>query len=393
MFSIKINVLIGSLLVCLIGCSNFQTVRKPAPNNYQQLLNDEAFPGYKKHNIESLDEVFALDAQMEDFVEKRLIPEKNYLRKARKLLKHIFSKEDINLAYQNNANLTASQAYHSQTANCMSLTIMAYALATEAGLNVKFQSIKVPEYWVRNGEHNMLTGHVNLSVSEKRASNVAVVYGDELMQIDFDPEVYRRSFPKKTITKQDMLAMFYNNKGAGALVQQNYDKAYAYFKSAIIANPTFSSSWGNLGVLYKLTKQYDLAKKSYNTAIALDNDNLTAYKNLTIVLSHQGENKRVEAIKQMLHEKRHKNPFYHAMLADEALYRGEYQLAKRLFKKAIRLEKKGHEFYFGLARVYFALKETDKAENAIKKAISYNRYPSTENQYIAKLNVITQHNE
>lgn len=393
MFSTKVSVLISGVITLLLGCSSLQTVRESAPDNYQQLLNDHAFPKYQEHYIETVDEVFALDRQMVDFVHKSLVPEKNYRRKAKKLLKHIFSKEDINLAYQNNANLTASQAYHSQTANCMSLTIMAYALATEAGLNVKFQSIKVPEYWIRNGQYNMLIGHVNLSISEKRAPNVAVVYGEELMQIDFDPAVYRRSFPKKTITKQDMLAMFYNNKGAEALVERNYEKAYAYFKNSIMANPTFSSSWGNLGILYKLTEQYDLAEKSYNTAIALNKDNLTAYKNLTFVLSKQGENKRVDEIDQMLHNKRYKNPYYQAMLADEALYRGEYQLAKKLFKKAIRLERTGHEFYYGLAKVYYALKETDKAENAIKKAISYNRYPSTENQYVAKLNVITQHND
>ncbi|WP_286232442.1 tetratricopeptide repeat protein [Thalassotalea sediminis] len=379
--------------ILLTGCSSTQTVKQTAPTNFEQLLNDQVFPDYQLYRIETIEEVFALDQEMKDFVRNKLITEKYYLRRASKLLKHIFSKEDIDLAYQNNANLTAAQAYHSKTANCMSLTIMAYALATEAGLNVKFQSVKVPEYWIRNGEHNMLTGHVNLSVTEDRDPHMLVVYGKEIMAIDFDPSVYRSRFPKKTISKQDMLAIFYNNKGADALVERNYDKAYAYFKSAIKANPTFSSSWGNLGILYRFNKHYNLAEKSYNVAISLDKDNLTAYKNLTYVLRRQGDLEAVERINNMLNEKRHKNPYYQAMLADEALFRGEYLLAKRLFNKAIRLKKSGHEFYYGLAKVYYALGEAAKAEKAIKKAISFNQFPSTESQYVAKLNFIRRNNE
>ncbi len=66
--------------------------------------------------------------------------------------------------------MTAAQAYHSKSANCMSLTIMAYAMATHAGMNVAFQEVDIPEYWVRNGKYSLLTGHVNLLVK----SNVDV---------------------------------------------------------------------------------------------------------------------------------------------------------------------------------------------------------------------------
>lgn len=374
----------------LTACQSNNSLTQETAQIKTQLLKDHLFPEHENYDIETFEEVFALDEEMTYFVHKKLIPERNYQRRARKLLKHLFSKENINIAYKNNANLTASQAYHSQMANCMSLTIMAYALATEAGLDINFQSIKVPEYWVRNGEYNMLTGHVNLAITEKRQPNKLIAFGEELLQIDFDPSVYKSSFPKKIISKKDMLAVFYNNKGADALVNHNYPLAYRYFKASIFANPDFSSAWGNLGILYRLSGQLKLAEQSYLTAIEYDSKNLTAYRNMAKVLKIFGEDEKVAEIEDMLHKERFKNPYYHALLADEAFYRGEHKEAITLYKKALRLDGTGHEFYYGLAKAYFAINETERAKKALKKAISYNRFPSTENQYTAKLHFLNK---
>lgn len=355
---------------------------------YNELYLDDEFEVDSAQSIESEEEVFALDDEMKLMVTEKLLSVRAPNKRAKRLLRHIFAKENIDLAYQSAANLTASQAYHSQTANCMSLTIMAYALAKEAGLDVKFQDVKVPEYWVRNGQYNMLTGHVNLILTEAKVPNKTVVYGRELLQIDFDPDIYKKSFPKKVITKNTVLAMFYNNKGAHALVDQNYQLSYKYLKQATLVDPSFSSAWGNLGILYKLNDLTDFAEKTYRHAIELDNDNLTALTNLSLLLEDNNNLEQARKIEKMLHDKRIKNPYYHALLADEAFFRGDNQKALKHYKRAIRMDNKVHEFYFGIAKVYYALNRIERAENAMNKAIAYNRASAIESQYLAKLNFL-----
>lgn len=382
-----------SLLVafCLLIVSCQSTVANVDDTPiFTELYLDDNFLSERPILIESEGEVFALDDEMKSMVSEKLLTVRAPNKRAKRLLRHIFSKDNIDLAYQSAANLTASQAYHSQTANCMSLTIMAYALAKEAGLDVKFQDVKVPEYWVRNGQYNMLTGHVNLILTEAKVPNKTVVYGRELLQIDFDPDIYKKSFPKRVINKNTVLAMFYNNKGAHELVDKNYALSYAYFKQATLVDPSFSSAWGNLGILYKLNNLNEFAEKAYKHAVDLDGNNLTALTNLSFLLEINEDFEQASKIEKMLHDKRIKNPYYHALLADEAFFNGENEKALKHYKRAIRMNNKVHEFYYGIAKVYFALDQIKRAESAMNKALAYNRASSIESQYIAKLNFLKE---
>lgn len=380
------TIIIASCLF-VVSCQSTTDIAENSPI-YTELYLDEQFKSNAPLIIETEEDVFALDDEMKLMVTEKLLSVRAPNKRAKRLLRHIFSKENIDLAYQSAANLTASQAYHSKTANCMSLTIMAYALAKEAGLDVKFQDVKVPEYWVRNGQYNMLTGHVNLILTEARVPNKTVVYGRELLQIDFDPDVYKKSFPKKVINKNTVLAMFYNNKGAHELVNENYALSYSYLKQATLVDPAFSSAWGNLGILYKLNHLNDFAEKAYKHAIELDGDNLTALSNLSFLLENNKDYKQANKIEKMLHSKRIKNPYYHALLADEAFFRGENNQALKHYKRAIRMDKKVHEFYYGIAKVYYSLGQIKRAESAMNKALAYNKASAIESRYTAKLNFL-----
>jgi Tfp pilus assembly protein PilF len=82
-----------------------------------------------------------------------------------------------------------------------------------------------------------------------------------------------------------------------------------------------------------------------------------------------------------------------ALLADEAFYEQDYLKAKTFYKKAIRLNRKVHEFYFGLAKVYYKTNELTLAKNAMKRAIHLNRITSTQAQYVAKLSFLNHLND
>lgn len=384
-----INVVIVLIisLPLFIACSSVDYLSSGKTVSKPKYL-DEQFVGPASFTVETEEEIFKLDDEMISMVENVVNKGKNAQAKAKRLLKQIFSEEQISMSYASNANLTARETFHSQRANCMSLTIMAYALAKKAELNVEFQQVDVPEYWIRNGQYNLLTGHVNLLIDPNSDSRNHIVYASDKIQIDFDPYAVKPSFPRKIIPKKTVLAMYYNNKGGQALVKGNYNIAYQYFKAATKSDNSFSSAWGNLAVLYRLTHNDREAEKTYRYAVALDHDNLTSLTNLAILLRSQNKNTEADKIDNSVLSKRITNPYYHAVLADEAYYRKDYQEALKHYRKALRINNKLHEIYFGLAKVFYQMDKLYDAERAMRKALSLNEAKTTEHQYIAKLNFL-----
>ncbi|REL26973.1 tetratricopeptide repeat protein [Thalassotalea euphylliae] len=390
----KVALLLLPFVFSLVGCNATTPVTSAgvASVNPELLIVDDAFPNAKNLGVESQDEIFALSDEMRSVVRSSFMSERSKHNKAMKLIRHIFSDNNAGLAYQSNANLTASQAYHSKTANCMSLTIMAYAMAKASGLDIVFQDVKVPEYWVRNGEYNLLTGHVNLLVPGVRSNdpNVNVVWGGSDIEIDFDPFVKKKKFPKKKVGINTVTAMFYNNKGADALVKSDYDTAYRYFSEAVKIAPNFSSGWANLGILYRFTGQNELAEATYRHAISIDGKSLNTLTNLSILLAMEGRFDEARRIDSAILKQRIRNPYYHALLADEDFYEGNFESAIRHYQRAIKIDGSIHEFHYGLAKIFNALGRKESAKIAMKRAIRSNKSPDIERQYLAKLSIINQ---
>jgi len=354
----------------------------------KNLLIDGAFPTYQQVKIETAQELFELDDDIQQIVEEQILPIPNKTRRAKKLLRLIFINKNQGMDYLSSANITASEAFHSKTANCLSLTILAYSLAKKSNLEIRFQEVEIPEFWTRNGQYSLLTGHVNLSIVQAKYKQSVLFYGSKSLQIDFDPYTTKNHFPRHVIKKSKVISMFYNNKAAQAIVDKKYDVAYAYLKSAITILPNYSNTWGNLGLLYRLTNQFDLAENTYLHALALNNNNLTALSNLAILFKMKGNNNASEIIQRKIENKRKNNPYYYAMKGDEAVFANNLPKALGFYKKAIRLNRNIHEIYFSLAKVYFRMNETVKAENAINRAIKLNKLTDIDDQYIAKLNLI-----
>ncbi len=125
-------------LILLFSCQSHESRLQPL-KNLNSLYLDQQFLPTAPVEIETEQDIFKLDDEMIAMVENKLLSIQSTKKKARLLLEHIFSQDNIALSYASNVNVTARDAYHSKSANCMSLTIMAYALAKEAGLNANFQ--------------------------------------------------------------------------------------------------------------------------------------------------------------------------------------------------------------------------------------------------------------
>lgn len=381
-----------AVLVCfLAACQTLPVVYQPQQQfKQQQLIIDDYFPQAGQAVIESVDDIFALTPETTKLLRRTIKPHQSFNQQVEELIAFIFEEQQVGLAYRNSANLTAQQAFRNREANCISLTIMAYAFAQELDIKAIFQDVDVPEYWVQQGRFSMLTGHVNLLLTDEvDSANHYVVY-PKTMVVDFDPYIRKKHFPSRKITKNKLVAMFYNNKAAQAMVNKEYSLAYDYLKAALTLIPEYSPAWGNLGILYRFIGQEKLAIKVYEHAINLDLQNYTVLTNLAMLLRQHERSQEADNIEWKLHQLRSQNPYYHQFIANEAMIKGHYSKAKDAFKQAIKLDSKQHEFYFGLAKVYYLLNDYERSARALKKAIKLNKYPDIEAQYIAKLNFLHQ---
>jgi Flp pilus assembly protein TadD len=379
----------GLLFLLLTACSS--GIPPHFAQQGESIYLDQRFPFAQSLSIESSEDIFMVDDTMKALVRDEIKTIRDPYYKAQALLEALFGQDSIKVDYSATANLTARQAFYQRTANCLSLTILAYVLADEAKLDVDFQQVDIPEYWFQQGSYSLLSGHVNLVVNGDFISGKQIIYGGKGLEIDFDPFAIKKHFDKRIISRSHVQAMFYNNKGAQALIAQDYDLAYRYFKAATLQAGNFSSPWTNLGYLYRL-KGFELAaEKSYRHAISLNNNDLTALTNLAVLYHQQGNSAAATEIDSYLEMKRSDNPYYQFLLGNEAYVKGSYQAAIAFYKKALKMDANIDEFYFAMAKAYFQLGQYSKTRRYLNQAIKASQFDDVEALYVAKLQVLKEY--
>ncbi|GAC20572.1 tetratricopeptide repeat protein [Paraglaciecola arctica] len=354
----------------------------------EEVLYDQGYSGFSEISIESEEQIFYLDETAKAFVVSTIGARNNKFDQMEALVKAIFDRSSLNLLYQGDANTIANDTFHSQAANCLSMSIMTYALAIEAGFDVDFQEIMIPEYWTRRGGFSLLNGHINLKMLAPHEPNV-FVFSTRSYQVDFDPQSSRRGLPKKVVSKDSIVAMFYNNKGADAVLRKDYVAAYAYFRAALLLQPSFHSAWINLGILYRLSQYFPQAESAYHHALALNSDSLTAAENLAYLYMFTGRNEEAAEILAKVEEQRNSNPFYHVNLGEQEMEQKHWDQALAHFRRALSLDRSKHEVYFGLARVYFEIGELQQSERYLKQAKNTAKNKHDEQRYQSKLEFLS----
>ena len=121
------------LLVAMmfIGC---QAVPEMSVS-HKTLLYDE---GFDNVTVESEIEIFELNDEAKAFAQSAIRGVFKPKEQIQALVQHVFSRSDLNLLYRAEANTVANQTFHNRAANCLSMSIMTYALANELGFSVRY---------------------------------------------------------------------------------------------------------------------------------------------------------------------------------------------------------------------------------------------------------------
>jgi tetratricopeptide (TPR) repeat protein len=371
------------IVIIFVGC---QTVSEVSLS-HKTMLYDQAFEGFKNVYVESEKEIFELNDEAKAFAKSAIKGVFKPEEQIQSLVQHIFSRSDLNLLYRAEANTVANQTFQNRAANCLSMSIMTYALAKELGFGVRFQDIEVPEYWTIREGQSLLNGHINLQILP-RPSREQIRFVTRGFEVDFDSQATRQHFPKTLLKLNQVVAIFHNNNGADALLKKDYVKAYAYFRAAFLQSPELSSVLANLGYLYRLTGHYELAESTYLQAIKKDKNNLTAWRNLSHLYRYMGQNEKSIDIVNRVTRKRSDNPFFHINKGDIAFEKQQWQIALGHYRQALKLDKSYHEVFFGLGKTYFELGNIQRSHYYLKLAKKKSRTEQEYAAYQGKINML-----
>lgn len=384
--SLRWSVLLLALLV--VGCAS-------SPNKFtvsaESFLHDELFPNHHAAKIETTEEIFALSDEMKSFINDNVIRERTPVAQIKTLSRGIFEHSDIGILYQNDANTIAAETFANGTANCLSLTIMTYALADYAGFGVNFQQVNVPEFWIRREGASILNRHINLKLYYK-GRDAETLFRRQAYTVDFNNVSGTSYFSKSGISKARVLSLFYNNKGVDYFLAEDFDTAYAYFKKGIYTDASLSDSYTNLGVLYRRVGHDDKAEQIYNQALAIAPGDNTTLENLATLYRATNRLEDADTIERELRSKRRTNPYYHFLLGQQAFEIQDLNKARMHFSRAINLHDKNHEFYYAMARTMFLLGEKKASERYMNLALRYSESEADELRYQYKLNGYSQLN-
>ncbi|WP_412971171.1 tetratricopeptide repeat protein [Glaciecola sp. MF2-115] len=356
----------------------------------KQLLNDAAFTQFDSYAIERPADIFFLDEDALAFIAESTTGLQSDEERIARLIHRIFARSELDLIYEASANTVASETFKNASANCLSLSIMTYAMAKQAGFRTDFQIVDIPEYWTRRAGYSLLNGHINLRIQAKIRNTVKTFYEDSFV-VDFDPPSRSNRLSTSYVSEQTVLAMFYNNKGADALLKQNDELAYAYLREAVLADDSYAGAWVNLGLLYRKKGLTDLAMRSYKRAINLDDDYSTAWENLAVLYQQLGDVKAASEINARLEAKRNSNPFYHQMLAEIDRDEGRLDNSILHYEKAIKLNDKQHQLYYGLAAVYFQKGDLASSQRFLKLAKRKAGKSRAADIYLGKLSALSSY--
>jgi Flp pilus assembly protein TadD len=356
----------------------------PPPPANTSLFEDRLFaPASERISVE---DIFAITPEMKEFVHAVVGPAAKNSGASKALYNALYPKGDLRIDYDASVTRNARQTYEAKSGNCLSLAIMTASLARELGLTVQYQYVLVDETWSRHGDLFFSSGHVNLILGKKH-NNVYRSTGDpsESIVIDFLPGNDAAHLPAQSIDEKKIAAMYMNNRAAESMAANRLDDAYWWAREAVLQDPSFTTAYNTLGVVYLRHGNAQLAQRVFGYSLELEPHDTVAMFNLIQALNDQGLTADASRMTARLHELQPDQPYHLFNLGRAAMEHGDFKTARDLFQKEVDHDPYNHEFQFWLASANFRLGDMKQANAHLKLAMEYSTTRSGRELYAAKL--------
>jgi tetratricopeptide (TPR) repeat protein len=336
-------------LLALGGCASTHVAGAPPTDLWQ----DQAF-GYQSALVtETRDTLFALDDAVVQSLSTDNTVGQPTVHRLDQLVARLYGPDGIRLSYSSGHTTGATQTWHNQRGDCLSLTILAYAAARHLRIPAHMQEVQVPSTVDRRDGVDFINGHVNVFVRNDAyvTINGQVIVPGALI-LDFEPQAgsLRRGV---WLTEDAILARFYNNRASEYLVQNDDARAYAYYRAAIATAPDYAPAYANLAQLYARKNLLDGAEQLLLRAIALGGPSYAPLRVMHQLLAAQGRSTEAQHYADLLALRQDDDPYHWLGLGMGALQDGRYAAAIAALERAASLTTGFGEIHYQLGLAYW----------------------------------------
>lgn len=385
----SIVVVIFGLFACASknnGLTPLQLSQLPPPP-YSQSLFSETQP-----DVESISDIFKLsDDQKSNFY--------NYFNAA-KHRKFYPNKRIAN--YLNNKlsgfnfysdTLTASQSLSNRLGNCLSLAIVTHSLAQLVGVKVEYELIETIPIYQREGDVILASQHVQTLLYDPGPGEFdgQIPLWRGYIRVDYYP--VKGSKPLRKVKHPEFIMMFYLNRAAEAIVQQDYALAYAYLTVVLQNNKVEGQALNMMAIVHNRMGLPEFAESLYQYGLqyGLERDRYELLYNYHLLLKAQQKFAQAKVVYDELRMYPDHNPFRWISKGEVALTNHEYDRAIWYFRKAADIADYLYEPYVGIARAKMALGNRNGALKALEMVMEKAQKSSVKNLYRLKYRQLTDY--
>jgi tetratricopeptide (TPR) repeat protein len=352
------------MALCLAGLAACSAL-PGAPATAQLPWHDETFGWDAAAASMSSDELFRLDPKLQNDLQDPALQHLSAAKRLDHLLALLYGRELRAFPYAPGHSTPATETWQQKRGDCLSLTVLAYAMARALNMKAQMQEVSVPALFERRGSVDILSQHVNVLLPRSgplRETGSLLVAQD--MVIDFERQIGSNRVGQ-ALTDQDILARYQNNMGAEQLALGRPALAYAWFKAAILAQPGYAASYANLALLYRRAGLGADAETLLRQAVALNDEDTVALMSLQQMLQEQGRTAEAQAYTRVLQSRRDRDPYHWIALGLKRLQDAQYRESIRALEQAQRMTHGFAEVHRYLALAYWRAGESERAREQL----------------------------
>ncbi|MEM7360127.1 MAG: hypothetical protein AAF431_13580 [Pseudomonadota bacterium] len=286
----------------------------------------------------------------------------------------------LGLQYIHDANLTPTQAYQQKQANCLSYTLLFKRLAAALDIEILVNSVDTPDTWSMEDDTMFFYRHVNGVLRTPT----------QYQAFDFTPESYDARYPQRTVSEQEALALFFNNRALDEYRKGENSQAMHLIKLAVSLSPDNADVWANLGTILKRDGARARAKEAMEFALLLDSSHVVAASQLERLHREDGNVAAANHYAALGKKTRAGNPYYLYREAKRRVLTHEYTEAKQLVSEAIN--KHPYDPRFFALRGYIESKSMNfkAAQRNFRKASKLENDSQQKKRYASKAALLGQ---
>lgn len=355
-------------VLVLLGACTASSPRRSEISDEELLSGKALDPSFAvSMPVISIDDAFALDDEMQEFVRQIREFGGDSSAKVNRLLQAMKQRGLFSLEYNEALTRTVSGTFHERRGNCLSFTMLFIALARESGLHARYQLVDVPPQWNLDSDLVVIANHVNAVIDSRT---------DKDLVVDFNKTSFHGDFVTHRVDDAYAAALFYTNLGAEAMLRRDYPQSFTLLREAVHTRADVAPPWVNLGVLYGRQGLYEHAEAAYLRALQIAPQERSALANLAGIYEALGDSQRAAEYRDRVRRYQDINPYYHYARAQKAYHDNQYEDTLAELRRAIRLRGDESVFYALQGQALTALGREDAAVKSFARA-SENQRPES----------------